>query len=70
MHALVKYKNMKLHDAAVQACQDYKEKIAGDRNLIAINKDGAIVFQFETKLMFRGSRKNQELPYVAVWKEE
>ena len=70
VHALVKYKNISLKDAAVLACQDYKDKITGDRNLIGVNKDGAIVFQFETKLMFRGSRKNQDLPYVAVWKHE
>ncbi|KAA9345881.1 isoaspartyl peptidase/L-asparaginase family protein [Adhaeribacter soli] len=70
VYALVKYKNMSLHDAAAQACNVYKDKISGDRNLIALNKDGAIVFQFETKLMFRGSRIGQEPPYVAIWKEE
>jgi beta-aspartyl-peptidase (threonine type) len=70
VHALVKYKNMKLHDAAVMACQENKDKIKGDRNLIALNKEGAIVFQFETKLMFRGSRKNNDPAYVAIWKEE
>ncbi len=70
VHALMKYKNMRLKDAAAQACHDYKEKIPGDRNLVGIDKDGSIVFQFETKLMFRGSRKGQEPAYVAVWKEE
>ena len=70
VHALIKYKNMKLHDAAVMACQENKDKIPGDRNLIALNKEGAIVFQFETKLMFRGSRKNNDPAYVAIWKEE
>lgn len=70
VHALVKYKNLSLKDAAAKACSVYKDKIPGDRNLIALDKDGSIVFQFETKLMFRGSRKNQDVPYVAVWKEE
>ncbi|MFC5270449.1 isoaspartyl peptidase/L-asparaginase [Adhaeribacter terreus] len=70
VHALVKYKSLNLHDAVVQACQDYKDKITGDRNLIALNKEGNIVFQFETNLMFRGSRKNDEVTYVAIWKEE
>ena len=70
IHALVKYKNLSLHDAAVLACAEYKDKIPGDRNLVGVNKDGAIVFQFETKLMFRGSRKNSDPAYVAVWKEE
>lgn len=70
VHALMKYKSMGLHDAAVQACHDYKEKITGDRNLVAIDRDGTIVFQFETELMFRGHRKNDDPAYVAVWKEE
>jgi beta-aspartyl-peptidase (threonine type) len=70
VHALIKYKDMGLKDAAVMACKEYKEKIPGDRNLIALNTDGTIVFQFETKLMFRGSRKNQETPYIGVWKAD
>ena len=70
VHALVKYKKMKLKEAAAMACNEYKEKIPGDRNLVAIDKDGAIVFQFETKLMFRASRKGNDPAYVAVWKEE
>jgi beta-aspartyl-peptidase (threonine type) len=70
VHALIKYKGLGLHEAAVLACNEYKEKIPGDRNLIALNKEGTIVFQFETKLMFRGYQKNQEVPYVAVWKED
>lgn len=70
VHALIKYKNLRLHDAAALACAEYKDKIEGDRNLVAIDKDGAIVFQFETKLMFRGSRRNADPAYVAVWKEE
>ena len=70
IHALMKYKNQGLRDAAVKACTDYKEKIEGDRNLIALDRDGTIVFQFETKLMFRGSRKNEDPAYVAVWKNE
>ncbi|MBK0404781.1 isoaspartyl peptidase/L-asparaginase [Adhaeribacter sp. BT258] len=70
IHALKKYKNLGLRDAATLACQDYKEKIDGDRNLIAVDRDGSIVFWFETKLMFRGSRKNEDPAYVAVWKGE
>lgn len=70
IYALVKYKNMSLQNAAAQACNLYKEKLPGDRNLIAVNKDGAIVFQFETKLMFRGYRKNEDPAYIAIWKEE
>lgn len=70
VYALMRHKGLSLQEAALHACQHHKEKISGDRNLVAIDKDGNIVMEFETALMFRGYRRGEEEPYVAVWKEE
>jgi beta-aspartyl-peptidase (threonine type) len=69
VYALMKHKGLSLQDACVQARTLYKEKITGDRNLIAIDKDGNIAMEFETSLMFRGYRRGSEEPYVGIWKD-
>lgn len=70
VYALMKHRGLSLQQAARHACRHNKEKITGDRNLIAMDKDGNIVMEFETELMFRGYRRGEEAAYVALWKEE
>lgn len=70
VYALMKYKELSLQEAARYACRQYKDKIPGDRNLVAMDKDGNIVMEFETELMFRGYRQGEAAPYIAVWKDE
>jgi isoaspartyl peptidase/L-asparaginase-like protein (Ntn-hydrolase superfamily) len=56
-------------EAARQARESYHDKIEKDRNLIALTPDGELAMEYETKLMFRGYRKSQEPPYVAIWED-
>lgn len=67
VYALVKYKGLPLAEAARQAREMYHDKIEKDRNLIALDPQGNIALEYETQLMFRGYRKNQEAPFVAIW---
>jgi L-asparaginase / beta-aspartyl-peptidase len=70
VYALMRHKGLSLQEAVLYACQHHKEKIPDDRNLVAIDKNGSIVMEFETAPMFRGYRRGEEEPFVAVWREE
>ncbi|WP_034256634.1 isoaspartyl peptidase/L-asparaginase family protein [Adhaeribacter aquaticus] len=69
VYALVKYKGLSITEAAAQAIRLYKDKIEKDRNLIALTPNGDIAMEFETELMFRGYRKGDEAPYIAIWED-
>jgi L-asparaginase / beta-aspartyl-peptidase len=38
-------------------------------NLIALSPAGDIALEYETQLMFRGYRKGQDPPVVAIWED-
>ena len=67
---VMKYKGLDVKAAAKEAMNLNKDKIEGDRNFLVLDPKGNFVMQFETNLMFRASRKNQEEAYVAIWKDE
>ena len=69
VYALMKYKALPIAEAARQAREVYHDKIEKDRNLIAIDPAGNIALEYETQLMFRGYRKNNEEPFIAIWED-
>lgn len=69
VYALVKYKGLSIAEAARQARETYPDKFQKDRNLIALSPKGEIALEYETKLMFRGYRRGQDPPFVAIWED-
>ncbi|MGV3585877.1 MAG: isoaspartyl peptidase/L-asparaginase family protein [Adhaeribacter sp.] len=69
VYALMKYKNLPIAEAARQAREMYHDKIEKDRNLIALDPAGNIALEYETKLMFRGYRKGNNEPFIAIWED-
>lgn len=69
VYALMKYKGLPVAEAARQAREVYHDKIEKDRNLIAIDPEGNIALEYETKLMFRGYRKGNDEPFIAIWED-
>ena len=69
VYALMKYKGLPIAEAARQAREVYHDKIEKDRNLIALDPNGEIALEYETQLMFRGYRKGQDEPFIAIWED-
>jgi beta-aspartyl-peptidase (threonine type) len=67
IYAMLKYKSAPLQDACKKARELYKERIKGDRNLIALNTKGEIVMEFETELMFRAYKRGNEPHKILIW---
>jgi L-asparaginase / beta-aspartyl-peptidase len=70
VYAHMKYQGLALKEASQAAMTLYKDRIEGDRNFVAMDKDGNVEFSFETNLMFRACKKGDNPSYVAVWKDE
>ena len=69
VYALVKYQNLPIQEACQQAANVYKDKIEGDKNLIALDPQGNIGIYYETELMFRGYKKGQQPHSIAIWED-
>jgi len=54
INALMKYKNMSLKDAAAEVVSNKLVKAGGEGGIIAIDKNGNVVMEFNTTGMFRG----------------
>ncbi|KAA3436885.1 isoaspartyl peptidase/L-asparaginase family protein [Rufibacter hautae] len=70
VYALMKYKNLSLKEASQEAMTVYKDRIEGDRNFIALDPEGNVEFSFETALMFRACKKNNDPTYLAIWRDD
>ncbi|GAB2532407.1 isoaspartyl peptidase/L-asparaginase family protein [Rufibacter soli] len=70
VYAHMKYQGLSLKEASQAAMTLYKDRIEGERNFVAMDKDGNVEFSFETNLMFRACKKGDNPSYVAVWKDE
>ncbi|ALI99973.1 isoaspartyl peptidase/L-asparaginase family protein [Rufibacter tibetensis] len=70
VYALMKYKGLPLKEASAEAMTTYRDLIEGDRNFIAIDPNGNVEFSFETNLMFRACKKNNDPTYLAIWKDD
>ncbi|WP_192820226.1 isoaspartyl peptidase/L-asparaginase family protein [Rufibacter sp. LB8] len=70
VYALMKYKGLDLKEASQEALTLYKDRIEGDRNFIAMDKNGNVEFTFETSLMFRACKTQDEPTYLGIWPED
>jgi beta-aspartyl-peptidase (threonine type) len=67
--ALMEYKNLSLKDATKEVIQQKLTKIGGDGGVIAIDKNGNMVFEFNTAGMYRASMNDKGELSVKIYKE-
>ena len=67
IHALVQYKQLTLAAAAKAVVQDKLKCSGGEGGVIAINRAGEIVLEFNSEGMFRGARDSRGRNEVAVY---
>lgn len=65
---LVEYKGLSLAEACQEVVQRRLLKIGGDGGLIAIDKYGNMVLEFNTEGMYRGMKNASEINEVAIYK--
>jgi beta-aspartyl-peptidase (threonine type) len=68
--SLLRYKDLSLEDAAKHVIHDQLKKIGGKGGLIAIDKEGNIAMKFNTKGMYRASKKEGEKTYIGIYKTD
>jgi beta-aspartyl-peptidase (threonine type) len=67
IHALVQYKQLSLQDAAREVVQVKLKRTGGDGGIIAIDRTGHIVLEFNCEGMFRGARDSRGRREVAIY---
>ncbi|CAM1341183.1 isoaspartyl peptidase/L-asparaginase family protein [Tenacibaculum amylolyticum] len=67
--ALMDYKEMSLQDAAKEVIQNKLTKLGGTGGIIALDKNGNMVFEFNTAGMYRASMNQQGDLEVKIYKE-
>ncbi|MCF1190410.1 isoaspartyl peptidase/L-asparaginase [Mangrovimonas sp. AS39] len=67
--ALMAYKGMTLKEAAKEVIQKKVPEMGGDGGLIAIDKTGEVVMEFNTAGMFRASMNDQGDLYIGMFSE-
>lgn len=66
--SLIKYAKMSLDEAVKKVIQEELKKMGGRGGLIAIDKFGNISMKFNTKGMYRASKKEGEEVYIGIYK--
>lgn len=67
--ALMEYKGLSLEEAAREVIQKKVPELGGDGGIIAIDKDGNIVMEFNTEGMYRASMNAKGELHVAMYKD-
>ena len=67
IHALVQYKQLSVQDAAKKVVQVKLKRAGGDGGIIAIDRAGHIVLEFNCEGMFRGARDSRGRRDVAIY---
>lgn len=67
--ALMEYKGLSLEEAAREVIQKKVPELGGDGGIIAIDKDGNIVMEFNTEGMYRASMNAKGELQVAMYKD-
>jgi len=67
--ALMEYKGLSLKDAAKQVIQKKVPALGGDGGIIAIDKDGNMVMEFNTEGMYRASMNAKGELVIAIYKD-
>lgn len=67
--ALMEYKGMSLKDATNEAIQNKLSNLGGTGGVIAIDNEGNMSMEFNTKGMYRASMSNNQGLYVGIYKD-
>ncbi len=67
--ALMEYKGMTLKEAAVDVIQKKVPALGGDGGIIAIDKGGNMVMEFNTEGMYRASMNAKGELVIAIYKD-
>lgn len=67
--ALMDYKSLTLQEAAYEVIQNKIPKLGGDGGIIAVDKNGQIVMEFNTEGMYRASMDDTGQLKVSMYKE-
>jgi len=69
VHALHHYKRLSLEEAAREVVQVKLKHLGGEGGIIAIDRTGHIVLEFNSEGMFRGARDCRGRREVAIYRE-
>lgn len=67
--ALMEYKGLSLKEAAHEVIHEKVGGLGGDGGIVAVDKDGNMVFEFNTEGMYRASMNDQGELVVQIYKE-
>lgn len=67
VHALMKYKNLSLYDAAHEVVFEKLKSEGGEGGLVAVDSKGNIAMPFNSQGMYRASMKEGQKPYAAIF---
>lgn len=67
VHALMKYKNLSLHDAAHEVVIEKLKSAGGEGGLVAVDSKGNISMPFNSTGMYRASIKEGQKPFTAIF---
>ncbi|MGE5440057.1 MAG: isoaspartyl peptidase/L-asparaginase family protein [Bacteroidota bacterium] len=70
LYALMKFKNMHLHEAIREVFRINGEYLKTEMGIIAIDRKANVELFYNTLPMYRGYRKNQEPAFLAIWEDE
>jgi beta-aspartyl-peptidase (threonine type) len=68
IHALFQYKQLPLEQAAKEVIQEKLKRQGGEGGIIAIDRAGHIVLEFNSEGMFRGARDSRGRREVAIYR--
>ncbi|WP_075343369.1 isoaspartyl peptidase/L-asparaginase family protein [Tenacibaculum agarivorans] len=67
--ALMEYKNLSLKEASQEVIQNKLTQLGGTGGIIALDKNGNMVFEFNTAGMYRASMNDKDELQVKIYKE-
>lgn len=67
--ALMDYKGMSLDEAAQEVIQEKVPELGGDGGIIAVDKNGNMVMEFNTSGMYRASMNDKGELYIGIYNE-
>src|SRR5690554_1567186 len=68
--ALMDYKGLSLEQAAKEVIQNKVPELGGDGGIIAVDKNGNMVMEFNTSGMYRASMNDKGELYIGIRSEE
>ena len=67
--ALMEYKNLSLKEAAKLVIHDKVKGLGGDGGIVAVDKNGTMVFEFNTAGMYRASMNDNGELYIGIYSD-